>query len=91
MDTQRILECVNQPVGCLASGLRQSFQRVLDTIVDAEDDVLTNAQPVDVRKLFLSRIADSFQRGGNLGLESNKSVIDESNNGLTCCQPVDAL
>ena len=91
MDTQRILECVNQPVGCLTSCLRQSFQRVLDTIVDAEDDVLTNAQPVDVRKLLLSRIADSFQRGGNLSLESNKSVIDESNNGLTSCQPVDAL
>ena len=91
MDTQRILECVNQPVGCLASGLRQSFQRVLDTVVDAENDVLTNAQPVDVRKLLLSRIADSFQRGGNLSLESDKAVIDESDNCPASRQPVDAF
>lgn len=91
MDAQRILECVNQPVGCLASSLRQPFQRVLDAVIDAENDVLTNAQPVDVRKLLLSRIADSFQCGGNLRLESDKAVIDESNNSLTSRQPVDSL
>jgi len=58
MDTQCILKGVNQPVGCLSSGLRQLFQRILDAVVDAEDDVFTDTQPVDVRKLFLSGIAD---------------------------------
>ena len=62
MDTQRILECVNQPVGCLSSSLRQPFQRVLDAVIDAEDDVFTNAQPVDVRKLGDGVVSDGFQR-----------------------------
>ena len=89
MDAQCILKGVNQPVGCLSSSFRQLFQRILDAVVDTEDDVFADAQPVDVREFFLCRVSDRLQRKWKFRLQGHEAVVDKPDNIFACCHPVD--